>query len=90
MFWYGRKKKEDTENQLEIELSTVQLFDLLETLDQFLADSSTLPHLNDSLSPVSRRYRQMEVSLVEQSTPRSVWFSRVCPECDRPFPHSST
>lgn len=64
-----QEKKEDTEHQLEIELSTVQLFDLLETLDQFLADASTLPHLSDNLSPVSRRYRQMEVSLVEQSTP---------------------
>ncbi|MBE9222318.1 DUF4335 domain-containing protein [Cyanobacterium stanieri LEGE 03274] len=64
-----QEKKEDSGNQLEIELSTVQLFDLLETLDQLLVDSATLPHLSDNLSPVSRRYRQMEVSLVEQSTP---------------------
>lgn len=62
-------KKEEADNQLEIELSTVQLFDLLETIDQFYADKATLPHLEDPLSPVSRRYRQMEVSLVEQSTP---------------------
>ncbi len=64
-----QQKKEEAENQIEIELTTVQLFDLLETIDQFCADKSTLPNLEDNLNPLSRRYRQIEVSLVEQSIP---------------------
>ncbi len=67
-----QEKKEDSDNKIEIELSTVQLFDLLETVDQFCADKSTLPNLEDNLTPLSRRYRQIEVSLVEQSTPAAV------------------
>ncbi len=38
-----------------IELTTVQLFDLVEAIDQFLADRSTLPSKQLELQPISKR-----------------------------------
>lgn len=67
LIWQG--KKDDTNNKLEIELSTIQLFDLLDTIDQLYLDKYTLPQLEDTLQPLSRRYRQGDISIVEQSTP---------------------
>lgn len=67
-----QEKKDQTENQIEIELSTVQFFDLLETIDQLCADQNTLPQLEDKLQPLSRRYRRGEASIVEQSSPATV------------------
>lgn len=69
-----QKQKDETDNQLEWELSTVQLFDLLDTLDQLHQDPYTLPQLKDEMKPLSRRYRQSEVSLIEQSTPATLGF----------------
>jgi hypothetical protein len=40
----------------QVVLTTVQLFDLVDAVDQFLADSSTLPDLSLKLTPVSKRY----------------------------------
>ncbi len=42
----------------EIQLSTVQLFDLLEAIDQFLADRRTLPDLMVPLKPVTKALAQ--------------------------------
>ncbi len=67
LIWQESKDNEDT--KVEIELTTVQLFDLVETVDQFLADKLTLPELSWELQPVSRRYLQVEENLVQQSTP---------------------
>jgi Domain of unknown function (DUF4335) len=39
----------------EVNLSTVELFDLVEAVDQLLADTQTLPDLSLSLAPVSRK-----------------------------------
>jgi hypothetical protein len=39
----------------QIDLRTVQLFDLVEAVDQFLADSQTLPDLTLNLQPASKR-----------------------------------
>lgn len=64
--------QENKENKVQLELTTVQLFDLLEAIDQFCADSRTLPDLTFELKPVSRRYRQAEESLVKQSTPAAL------------------
>ncbi len=42
----------------QVDLSTVQLFDLLEAIDQFLADRRTLPDIMIPLQPISRASAQ--------------------------------
>jgi Domain of unknown function (DUF4335) len=42
----------------QINLSTVQLFDLLEAIDQFLADRRTLPDITIPLQPISKAIGQ--------------------------------
>jgi len=37
------------------ELSTVQLFDLVEAIDQFLADSTALPQMKQAIAPLSKQ-----------------------------------
>lgn len=53
----------------ELDLTTIQLFDLVETIDQFLLDTSTLPDFKLPLQPVSRRYRKPEKTLGERILP---------------------
>jgi|GEM_PF-2386778 len=48
------------ENPIVVELTTVQLFDLVEAVDQFLSDSQTLPELSPKIEPLGRNYRQKE------------------------------
>ena len=67
-----QEEKDNPEKQVTVELSTVQLFDLLDAIDQFFQDENTLPEIKDELKPLSRRYRQAEVSFVEQSTPATL------------------
>lgn len=50
----------------EVELSTVQLFDLLEAIDQFLADRRTLPDIMVPLRPVTKAIAQ---PISAQATP---------------------
>ncbi len=63
---------DNQEQRVEIELTTVQLFDLVEAVDQFFADRRTLPDLSLELQPVSRRYRQVEEPLVQRATPAAL------------------
>ncbi len=56
----------------EIDLTTVQLFDLVEAVDQFFADSQTLPDLSLQLSPVSKRFTRSGQQLVKQAVPATV------------------
>jgi Domain of unknown function (DUF4335) len=51
----------------QVDLSTVQLFDLLEAIDQFLADKRTLPDIVVPLQPVSRAIAQ---PISAQAVPR--------------------
>ncbi|OKH15225.1 DUF4335 domain-containing protein [[Limnothrix rosea] IAM M-220] len=53
----------------EVHLTTAELFDLTEAIDQFLADGLTLPNFGLSLQPLSRRYSIPEQSLAERVTP---------------------
>lgn len=50
----------------EIQLSTVQLFDLLEAIDQFLADRRTLPDIMEPLRPVTKALAQ---PISQEATP---------------------
>lgn len=57
---------------IEIDLTTVQLFDLVEAVDQFFADSQTLPDMSLQLAPVSRRFTRSGQQLVKQAVPATV------------------
>ncbi|WP_121968149.1 DUF4335 domain-containing protein [Leptolyngbya sp. BC1307] len=54
---------------LDIQLSTVQLFDLTEAVNQFFSDSQTLPELLPALTPLSRRFVHPEVPLSDRVKP---------------------
>ena len=51
----------------EIDLSTVVLFDLVEAIDQLLADANTLPELTVPLQPLSRQYSNTNVPLTTRA-----------------------
>ncbi|GAA6621175.1 DUF4335 domain-containing protein [Scytonema sp. NUACC26] len=56
----------------EIDLNTVQLFDLVEAIDQFFADSQTLPELSLKVQPIARRYGNFSQALVKQAVPAGI------------------
>lgn len=51
----------------EIDLNTVQLFDLVEAIDQFFADTQTLPDLSLGLTSVSRRFARREQPIAQRA-----------------------
>lgn len=53
----------------EVNLTTAELFDLTEAIDQFLADALTLPNFVLPLQPLHRRYSVPEQSFAERVTP---------------------
>ncbi|MBW4509833.1 MAG: DUF4335 domain-containing protein [Scytonematopsis contorta HA4267-MV1] len=57
---------------IELDLNTLQLFDLVEAIDQFFADSQTLPELSLGLQPVSRSHGVASAALAKQAVPASV------------------
>ncbi|BAY27443.1 hypothetical protein NIES2100_72670 [Calothrix sp. NIES-2100] len=60
---------------IQIDLNTVQLFDLVEAVDQFFADSQTLPELSLELQPVTRRSSIASQAVVKQAVPASIGVS---------------
>lgn len=54
---------------IEIDLTTVQLFDLVEAIDQFLADAQTLPELSLNLTPLPKRYILPKEPLTTRAVP---------------------
>lgn len=60
---------------IQIDLTTVQLFDLVEAVDQFFADSQTLPDLSLQLKPVSKRHAGTSQTLAKQAVPAGVGVS---------------
>ncbi|MDJ0599728.1 MAG: DUF4335 domain-containing protein [Crocosphaera sp.] len=67
--WYPSTQ---TDNPIEMTLTTVQLFDLVEAIDQFFADSLTLPNLTLQLKPLSRRYRPPDEPLAQRAIPATL------------------
>ena len=60
---------------IQLDLNTVQLFDLVEAVDQFFADSQTIPELSLELQPVARRYGGTSQALMKQAVPAGVGVS---------------
>lgn len=56
----------------QVDITTVQLFDLVEAVDQFLADGRTLPDIMLSIAPVSKRYAKAEVPVAQRAAPAAV------------------
>jgi hypothetical protein len=54
---------------VELHISTVQLFDLMEAVDQLSADQHTLPDLQGAIRPRSRRDVMSSQLVLEQSAP---------------------
>jgi hypothetical protein len=59
----------------EVNLTTVQLFDLVEAVDQFFADAQTLPDLSLKLDPLSKRHVVSPEPLAKRATPAAVGLS---------------
>lgn len=60
---------------IEIDLNTVQLFDLAEAVDQFFADTQTLPSLSLKLTPLEKRYAKSDETVVKQAAPAALGLS---------------
>ncbi|MGM3306758.1 DUF4335 domain-containing protein [Anabaena sp. WFMT] len=60
---------------IQVDLNTVQLFDLVEAVDQFFADTQTLPELSLELQPVTRRYGGASQAVLKQAVPATVGLS---------------
>ncbi len=60
---------------VQIDLTTVQLFDLVEAIDQFMADRRTLPDLVVPVESVSRRYRKGDQPVAKRAAPAALGVS---------------
>ncbi|MEO1692489.1 MAG: DUF4335 domain-containing protein [Cyanobacteria bacterium J06631_6] len=68
-------KPDSGEAKTEIEITTVELFDLVDAIDRFHADRSVLPNMTLELRSVSKKYRQPEQPLAERVTPLAIGLS---------------
>ncbi len=69
--------KEGSAPPVDIVLTTVQLFDLVEAVDQLLADTQTLPDLTVALNSIPRRQAKPREPLVQRAAPVAVGASAV-------------
>lgn len=60
---------------IQVDLTTVQLFDLIEAVDQFLADKSTLPAFTLNLTPVAKKYLRTQEPVAKKVAPLAVGVS---------------
>jgi hypothetical protein len=85
----------------QIDLTTVQLFDLVEAVDQLFADTQTLPDLQRQLSPLSKRHVAAAEPVAKRAVPAAVGVSSLAaaaallfflpvPEVRRPEPAASS
>ena len=81
---------------IEIDLSSVQLFDLVEAVDQFCADSQTLPQIHGNLRSLSRQEAKVHEPVAKRALPATVGLSSLAiaalaffwmpmPEAQRPL-----
>ncbi|AFY39495.1 hypothetical protein Lepto7376_3269 [[Leptolyngbya] sp. PCC 7376] len=69
VLWQQGETTPSDQSNSEVHLTTAELFDLTEAIDQFLADGLTLPNFVLPLTPLSKRYSIPEQSLAERVTP---------------------
>ncbi|MBE9006003.1 DUF4335 domain-containing protein [Fortiea sp. LEGE XX443] len=62
---------------IQVDMNTVQLFDLVEAVDQFFADTQTLSELSLELQPVARRYGGANEVVLKQAVPASIGVASV-------------
>ena len=60
---------DESSEAIAVDLTTVELFDLVEAVDQFIADRHTLPDFSLTLEPLSRRHRQPDEPFVQRLIP---------------------
>jgi hypothetical protein len=69
----SQTEESDEENSGEqIYLSTLELFDLVEAIDQLLADRLTLPHLSLQLEALPKQYTQRSGETKKQAVPAAI------------------
>lgn len=59
----------------QLDLTTVQLFDMVEAVDQFFADTQTLPELSLNLTPLSKRYAAAQEPIAKRALPAALGLS---------------
>ncbi|MBD2446551.1 DUF4335 domain-containing protein [Nostoc sp. FACHB-152] len=67
----------NTNSPIQIDMNTVQLFDLVEAVDQFFADTQTLPELSLELQPVAKRYGGASEAVLKQAVPATIGVASV-------------
>lgn len=60
---------------IQLDLKTVQLFDLVEAIDQLVADSQTLPDLKLDLAPIPKRYTKPQEPITKRALPAAIGVS---------------
>jgi len=60
---------------MQIDLKTVQLFDLVEAIDQMLADTQTLPDFKVNLVPVRKRHVAPQEPVTKRALPAAIGVS---------------
>ncbi|MGJ3252378.1 MAG: DUF4335 domain-containing protein [Elainellaceae cyanobacterium] len=63
------------DQSMQIDLKTVQFFDLVEAVDQMLADSQTLPDFKVNLVPVRRRHVAPQEPVTKRALPAAIGVS---------------
>ncbi|MGF1495937.1 MAG: DUF4335 domain-containing protein [Elainellaceae cyanobacterium] len=66
---------EEAKDTQSVDLLTVQLFDLVEAIDQMVADVQTLPTVSLNLTPVPRRFARAQEPKTERAVPAAIGVS---------------
>lgn len=65
----------EADEPLHLDLKTLQLFDLVEAIDQLCADQQTLPDLSLTLTPVPKRYVAAQEPVAQRVLPAALGVS---------------
>ena len=69
------EEKNGKPEPIQVDLTTPQLFDLVEAVDQFFADKRTLPKLGLELTPVAKKYARSQQGDTKRAIPLAVGVS---------------